>query len=115
MFDWFTHRASTARVTPPRVAQCAGRDTHPTAGEYQSLHKYLRDRYANRVVLTFAEIEDLLGFSLPALARVQFAWWDGGSFAGPPSAQSFAWTLAGRTATVNLPARSVLFERDDDT
>jgi hypothetical protein len=84
----------------------------PTAGEYELLHKYLRDRYANRVVLTFAEIEDLLGFSLPDLARVRVAWWDGGDFARAPSAQSFAWTLAGRTATVNLPARSVLFERD---
>ena len=84
----------------------------PTAGEYELLHKYLRDRYANRVVLTFTEIEDLLGFSLPDLARVHVAWWDGGDFARAPSAQSFAWTLAGRTATVNLPARSVLFERD---
>ena len=84
----------------------------PTAGKYELLHKYLRDRYANRVVLTFAEIEDLLGFSLPDLARVQLAWWDGGDFAGAPSTQSFAWTLAARTATVNLPAQSVAFERD---
>jgi hypothetical protein len=85
----------------------------PTAGVYESLHKYLRDRYANRVVLTFGEIEDLLGFSLPDPARVQLAWWDGGN-PGAPSAQSFAWTLAGRTATVNLPARNVAFERDTE-
>ena len=43
--------------------------------EYRSLHKYLDDRYANTVVLTFAEIEDLLGFTLPDLARVQQEWW----------------------------------------
>jgi hypothetical protein len=85
----------------------------PTAGVYESLYKYLRDRYANRVVLTFKEIEDLLGFSLPDVARLHLAWWDGGSPAGAPSAQSFAWTLAGRTATVNLPARNVAFERTE--
>jgi hypothetical protein len=78
------------------------------------LHKYLADRYANRVVLTFGEIEDLLGFSLPPLARVQLAWWDGGDFVSAPSTQSFAWTLAGRTATVNLPAQNVVFERDTE-
>ena len=68
----------------------------------------------DRIVLTFAEIEDLLGFSLPDLARLQFAWWDGGDFAAVPSNQSLAWMLAGRTATVNLSAQSVVFERDVD-
>jgi hypothetical protein len=110
MFEWLTHRGLTTRTAHPRVAPRIVRDGPPTAGEYELLYKYLRDRYANRVVLTFAEIEDLLGFSLPDLARIQFAWWDGGG----PSTQSLAWTLAGRTATVNLPARSVVFERDSD-
>jgi len=98
----------------PRVAPAIFRDSRPTAGEYELLHKYLRDRFANRVVLTFAEIEDLLGFSLPVPARAHLAWWDGGDFASDPSSQSFAWTLAGRTATVNLPAEVVVFERDTD-
>jgi hypothetical protein len=114
MFDWLTHRSLTTRTAPLSVAPRIVGDCHPTAGEYELLYTYLRDRYANRVVLTFAEIEDLLGFSLPDLARIQLAWWDGGDFAGAPSTQSFAWTLAGRTATVNLPARSVVFERDSD-
>ena len=90
-------------------------DVYPTAGEYHLLHKYLRDRYANRVVLTFAEIEDLLGFSLPDLARVQLAWWAAGDFVAAPSTQSFAWTLAGRSASVNLPAQNVVFERDTES
>jgi hypothetical protein len=113
VFDWLTYRGST-KTASPRVAPRMARDCQPTAGEYELLYEYLRDRYANRVVLTFAEIEDLLGFSLPDLARVQVAWWDGGDFAGAPSTQSFAWTLAARTATVNLPAQSVVFERDSD-
>ena len=74
------------------------------AGQYELLCKYLRDRYANRVVLTFSEIEDLLGFSLPDPARLQREWWGG-------AAQSVAWTLAGRTAVVNLLAQSVVFDR----
>ena len=81
------------------------------AGEYQLLYKYLRDRYANRVVLTFAEIEDLLGFSLPEPARLQLEWWGGADSIARRSAQSDSWTLASRTATVNLSAKSVVFER----
>ena len=110
MFDWLTQRSSTTRTASLRVAP---RDGH-RVGEYELLHRYLRDRYANRVVLTFAEIEDLLGFPLPDLARVQPGWWDAADLVGAPSMQSRAWTLAGRTATVNLPARNVAFERDTE-
>ena len=42
-----------------------------TCGKGQLLYKYLSERYANRVVLTFSQIEDLLGFSLPDQARRQ--------------------------------------------
>ena len=111
MFNWLTKWGLTTRTAIPRVVQ----DCYPTAGKYELLYKYLRDRYANRIVLTFGEIEDLLGFSLPDVARLQFAWWDGGDFAADPSSQSLAWTLAGRTATVNMPAQSVVFERDVDS
>jgi hypothetical protein len=115
MFDWLTRRGSATRTAPSGVALRIVRADYPTAGEYELLHRYLRDRYANRVVLTFAEIEDLLGFSLPDLARVHPAWWDGGDFVNDPSTQSFAWTLAGRTASVNLPAQYVVFERDTES
>jgi hypothetical protein len=82
------------------------------SGEYKGLHKYLRDRYASRVVLSFEEIEDLLGFALPGPARLQADWWGGTAGSSPNrTAQSDSWTLASRTATVNLPARNVLFER----
>ena len=115
MFYWLTHRGLTRRAAPPRIAPRIIRDCpSPSSGEYELLYRYLRDRYANRVVLTFGEIEDLLGFSLPESARVQLAWWDGGDFVGAPSTQSFAWTLAARTATVNLSAQSVVFERDSN-
>lgn len=85
-----------------------------SGGAYASLQKYLTARYADAVVLTFAQIEDLLGFALPGAARVEPAWW------GPPvqgdvaSAQSQSWVLARRTATPNLAAETVLFEREAD-
>jgi hypothetical protein len=75
------------------------------------LYKYLRDRYANRVVLTFAEIEDLLGFALPTPARGQREWWAGTDRGAQSSAQSAAWMLASRTAAVDLVAQRVVFDR----
>jgi len=107
MFNWMKRR--TMITDAPSLAASLARDMRPHAGEYQLLHKYLRDRFANRLVLTFAEIEDLLGFSLPERARVEDTWWS--SAVGSLSAQSKAWMLADRTATVNLMAQCVVFER----
>ena len=76
---------------------------------YRPLLKYLDQRFADTVVLTFSEIEAILGFPLPAEAGREEQWWvDGGD---PPSVQSAAWTNADRTAVANLRARSVSFSR----
>ncbi len=87
-------------------------DTGGHSGQYRLLHDYLRDRFANRVVLTFAEIEDLVGFALPEAARLEPQWWTGAAPIADRSAQADAWIRASRTATVNLSARIVVFERD---
>jgi len=78
-------------------------------GPYGALHAYLKGRYADMVVLTFDEIEDLIGFALPDQARATPEWWsnDGDN----PSPQSLIWVKASRTATPNLFARTVSFER----
>jgi hypothetical protein len=62
-------------------------------------------------VLTFSEIEDLLGFPLPDQARLLPEWWTdvAASLAGPNYADS--WILARRTAKPNLVAKTVVFER----
>lgn len=78
--------------------------------EYLSLHKYLNNRFAETVVLTFAQIQDLLGFALPDLAR-QPEWWTDADVDGTPSPQSHSWTQASRTAIPNLTAQTVTFER----
>jgi hypothetical protein len=77
--------------------------------EYRTLYTYLDRRYAAVVVLTFDQIEALLGGALPLPASTERAWWTGGAAQLEP--HSAAWTGAGRTATPNLSARTVTFER----
>jgi len=95
--------ASVAPRTPPSVEVPA---------EYRSLHKYLDGRYADTVVLRFAEIEDLLGFALPDYARLHLDWWANADADGKPTTQSRSWIHAARTATANLVAGTVVFERE---
>ncbi len=77
--------------------------------EYLSLYTYLDHRYASVVVLTFEQMEALLGFALPAPASTDRAWWTGA--APRTDRHSAAWLGAGRTASPNLTARTVTFER----
>jgi hypothetical protein len=79
--------------------------------EYRSLYQYLEKRYADTVVLTFGQIEDLLGSALPDLARLRPDWWSNVCVDSGPPMQSNSWIRAGRIATPNLPARIVTFER----
>ena len=81
------------------------------SGKYLALYRYLENRYADVTVLTFDQIEDVLGFALPSLARTCAAWWEPRATNGHALPQSAAWMLAGRTATPNLLAKTVLFER----
>jgi hypothetical protein len=113
MLDWLKKRGSTAYLrrearpvsidpaTPPRRAM---------SGTYVLLYKYLENRYADTVVLTFAEIEDLLGFELPEQARLHREWWTATEI-NAASNYSDSWILASRTAVPNLIARTVVFER----
>ena len=63
-------------------------------------------------MLTFEQIEDLLGLSLPGPARVEPEWLGTPQALADRSKQSKAWTLARRTASVNLPAQCVTYERE---
>ena len=81
------------------------------SGKYSSLHTYLEKRYADTVVLTFDQIESLLGFPLPDGARTQGEWWTRAGDRTPDAGYGDAWILASRTATPNLQAGTVLFER----
>ncbi len=122
MWDWMKWRVRTRRddwmkrvgsAPPQPVDSAAEATTRPravAAGKYLSLYTYLENRYAGYVVLTFAQIEDLLGFKLPELARLQQEWWTNvDPKAGPE--YSHAWPLTHRIARPNLSAQTVAFER----
>jgi hypothetical protein len=95
----------TGRAKPPVPPPAAA------PSEYRLLQKYLENRYADTVVLTFGEIEDLIGAALPGPARFQQEWWANADGDSGPSAQAQSWTHASRTAKPNLRAGTVTFER----
>ena len=92
------HERVTIAPSRPRPRVRAG---------YLPLYTYLEHRYASIVVLTFDQMEALLGFALPAAAHLEPGWWT--SMAGAHDGE--AWTAAKRTATPNRPAGHVRFER----
>ena len=100
-------KSSEMASLPPRTSQSVD-----VPAEYRSLHKYLDGRYADTVVLRFAEIEDLLGSALPDQARLRQDWWADADADGEPSPQSRSWIRASRTAVANLVAQNVVFERE---
>jgi hypothetical protein len=111
LLDWMKKRGTTASQRRAPAAEAMNPQGRVMSGQYQLLYRYLEDRYANTVVLTFAEIEDLLGFALPDQARLHQEWWTEAetTMAGPNYSDS--WILASRTAVPNLVARTVVFER----
>jgi len=112
MLDWMWRRGPTARKQPVEAdAEPATRRGRVMSGEYRLLHKYLADRYATTVVLTFGEIEDLLGFKLPDPARLDQEWWTNSRPNTDRPSYANSWILASRTAKANLLARTVVFER----
>jgi hypothetical protein len=81
----------------------------PVPAAYMPLYTYLDRRYASTVVLTFEQIEALLGFAPPAPAFADAEWWTGAGEGNDP--HTAAWTAAHRTAAPQLGARIVAFER----
>jgi hypothetical protein len=120
MADWTTLlepvRTWWRRAPPvserPTAAFPIERSTLRVPAEYVSLYTYLEHRYASIVVLTFEQMEALLGFTLPASASTERDWWTGAAV--HTHRYSAAWIGAGRTARPNLSARTVTFERSQD-
>jgi hypothetical protein len=111
LLDWMKKRGSTASHHHAPAAETVKPQGRVMSGQYLLLYRYLENRYANTVVLTFAEIEDLLGFALPDQARLHQEWWTDAETTVPGSNYSDSWILASRTAVPNLMARTVVFER----
>jgi hypothetical protein len=111
MLAWLKRRARNEQ-SGASISTTSERSEPQASGiaqAYLALHKYLTDRYANVVVLTFAQMEDLLDSPLPAPARRDPGWWNSDDVNNV--AHTNSWRLARRTAVANLVAQTVTFER----
>ncbi len=110
MLAWLKRRQATAATSEPEPA-VPNRQRSAMAGKYVQLYTYLETRFADTVVLTFAEIEDILGFTLPDPARLREDWWTSPDQNTAKPRFSDSWILANRTARPNMGALTVAFER----
>ena len=109
MFDWSSYRGSLS-LERSVEEDTARRRARQLSVKYWPLYEYLERRFANTVVLTFGQIEDLVGFTLPDRARTDPEWWTGVE-TNPEPGPWHAWTLTQRTARPNLLAMNVVFDR----
>jgi hypothetical protein len=109
MLAWLKRRPRSDQTNAP-ASEPAAPQGHGMSPAYLPLHNYLANRYSNLVVLTFAQVEDLLGSRLPASARQDPAWWDANDQNN--FGHSNSWRLAKRSAVANLVSQTVSFERD---
>ena len=80
-------------------------------GKYDGLTAYLESLDANRVRLTFGQIERIIGARLPPSAHRYNAWWSNDH---SPGRQSGAWlSLGWATQDVDLGSQEVTFRRQD--
>lgn len=77
--------------------------------KYDPLNRYLRRQSGAEVVLTFAEIENLLVALLPKSARRR-EWW-GNETAASGHVQARAWMAAGYAAHPEIDRDRVTFRR----
>ncbi len=79
------------------------------SNKYAPLTRFLRQQEAPRITMTFQEVEEVLGFSLPASAWKYPAWW---SNAASGQSQVKSWRDAGwETRDLDLRGRKVTFVR----
>ena len=81
-------------------------------GKYQRLYTHLCSLPDLEWRTTFGEIEAIIGFELPASARLHRPWWSnqGG---GNGHSQALAWGAAGwKTAEVNMDDETLLLRKD---
>ena len=80
-------------------------------GKYHGLYVYLRGLPAQEWRTTFAQIESIVGFALPASARLHRPWWANRSGASRHG-QALAWSVAGwETAEVDMDSETLLLRR----
>ena len=98
-----------ARIREQLVRDAAAR------GKYAPLYRHLSTRAGSRWRTTFSEVEKILGFELPASARLYRPWWANQKKDAGHS-HALAWQAAGwTTRKVDLEAEALVFAREDVT
>jgi len=78
-------------------------------GKYEPLSDFLRKQRTDQIVLTFGEIERIVGFKLPPSAKKYRAWW---SNSPSNSVMTEAWLEAGfESEQVDMEGRKLVFRR----
>ena len=79
--------------------------------KYQRLYTHLCGLSDQEWRTSFVEIESIIGFELPASARLHRPWWSNQT-GGNGHSQALAWSAAGwETAEVDLDAETLLLRR----
>ena len=82
-----------------------------TRGKYQRLYEHLCGLRTPEWRTSFGEIESIIGFELPASARLYRPWW-ANQGRGNGHSQALAWGVAGwETAEVDMDAETLLLRR----
>ena len=80
-------------------------------GKYRRLYRHLRGLQAQEWRTSFGEIESIIGFELPASARLHRPWW-ANQRSGNGHSQALAWSVAGwETAEVDMDGETLLLRR----
>lgn len=76
--------------------------------KYKGLSEFLYESWEKRIVLTYEQLEDILGFALPASAHtLPQSYWANTEY----HTYAKSWLKLGYKAKVNVKTKSVSFER----
>ncbi len=82
-------------------------------GKYAPLFRHLSRLDSREWRTSFAELERILGFTLPDSARIHRPWW-ANQKSGAGHSHALAWQAAGwKTRAVDLQAETLAFDRAD--
>ncbi len=102
----------TGKIDRLTAANLSGRTPPASAGKYEPLRAWLLGQTGAEIILTFNEIEDILGDELPTSARQYVAWWANEDPRLSQHVQCRAWRGGGWTARPNLGLAQVKFRKD---
>jgi hypothetical protein len=79
-------------------------------GRYDPLRDYLRGQKFSELVLTFRQVEDIIGMPLPNSA-IRPQWWENVTDPNTSRSQRIAWRDAGYDAFLIRDTRKVRFKK----